>query len=180
MLISSTPPGAYLAVLGQDHVALEGRAVGLELRDALLILDGNGSRVAFLFRRPAPITLAEQVLVTQGKGLDIEACRLSKGRWPTNLLLIHDGCSLGCSPTCPVRKLDGQTGMLQSGTPSGTRKSAKGYGGNIAVGSALTGYGDAGGGSRFFPQFQDGKELVTWLEKLVLAQPGQENTEANL
>lgn len=54
------------------------------------------------------------------------------------------------NPACPCYILDRQSGSLQSGKPSGRRKSTKGYHGNICVGSELTGFGDKGGASRFF------------------------------
>lgn len=66
-----------------------------------------------------------------------------------------------CAPDCPVRALDEQSGTRASG--SGTVKRASGYGyeGNAAFGqeSRPSGqeqiwYGDEGGASRFFPQFE--------------------------
>jgi len=60
-----------------------------------------------------------------------------------------------CAPGCPVAALDEQSGTLTSGKPSGVRGKSNhnvSYA-DVAVGSALTGYGDTGGASRFFKQF---------------------------
>jgi hypothetical protein len=70
---------------------------------------------------------------------------MERGRWPSNVVL-----------TSPVAiALDAAVGVLVSGRPVGKRNSAKGYGGNIAVGSDLTGFGDSGGASRFFKVLDD-------------------------
>lgn len=59
-----------------------------------------------------------------------------------------------CADGCPVKALDGQTGTLVIGKPSGVRHE----GGTMLAGGGnlvpLTGFGDSGGASRFFPQFQ--------------------------
>ena len=60
-----------------------------------------------------------------------------------------------CAPGCPVAALDEQSGVRTSGKPSGIRGKSNHvvrYA-DVAVGSALTGYGDSGGASRFFKQF---------------------------
>ena len=67
------------------------------------------------------------------KGLDCQ-----QGRWPANL--IHDGSD-------EVVELFPNT---KSGKPVGKRNCRDGYGGNIAVGSDLTGFGDSGSAARFF------------------------------
>jgi hypothetical protein len=65
-----------------------------------------------------------------------------------------------CVPGCPVRALDEQSGILTSGEVrpgymrnSSTQPSRGGFEGGFGD-APLTGYGDSGGASRFFPQFQ--------------------------
>ena len=61
-----------------------------------------------------------------------------------------------CDPECPVAALDEQAGHLVSGKPTGTkrgdRRDEDTYGDmNVRFGGVpVTGYGDAGGASRFF------------------------------
>lgn len=65
-----------------------------------------------------------------------------------------------CVEGCPVRELDEQSGTLKSGDGSVRRKAWKGYhGGNGVTGEPEVAYGDSGGASRFFPQFE-GQEPV--------------------
>lgn len=76
------------------------------------------------------------------------------GRWPANILLTHavDCSDEGCVEGCPCAAMDAQSGVLTSGKPSGIRGKSNhnvSYA-DVAVGSALTGYGDTGGASRFF------------------------------
>jgi len=85
-----------------------------------------------------------------------------------------------CVEGCPVKELDEQSGELHSGKPAkdgyfGQRHSDKGYSGNIAVGSEMTGYGDDGGASRFFPSFP-GQEPVGVPFRYV-AKPGKKETQ---
>lgn len=65
-----------------------------------------------------------------------------------------------CVEGCPVRALDAQTGTLVSGSVAdhhmrnnSTQPSDGGFSGKFGD-TALMGYGDAGGASRFFPQFE--------------------------
>jgi len=61
-----------------------------------------------------------------------------------------------CSPECPVRQLDEQTGTLTSGKPGkrgkkGEINSSAAYGAESRkAGGPMTGFGDSGGASRFF------------------------------
>jgi DNA modification methylase len=71
---------------------------------------------------------------------DYEQKTNTKGRWPSNLIFDEVAAEI----------LDDQTGILTSGKPYGTKKSTKGYHGNIKVGEPVTGFGDSGGASRFF------------------------------
>lgn len=60
-----------------------------------------------------------------------------------------------CVPGCPVAMMDAQSGELKSGKPSGTRNADSMTFGQVrGNGSTLTGFGDAGGASRFFPTFE--------------------------
>lgn len=61
----------------------------------------------------------------------------------------------GCAEGCPVKELDGQSGTLKSGDGNVRRKAWGGYqGGDGVTGEAEVSYGDSGGASRFFEQFQ--------------------------
>lgn len=69
------------------------------------------------------------------------------GRWASNFVLLDQGAA---------DRLDLQSGYLKSGKPSGTRKALNGviYG-QYAPGTPITGFGDAGGASRFFFQVRE-------------------------
>lgn len=73
----------------------------------------------------------------------------ASGRWPTNLLFVHDdACGVDCVSSCPVARLDAQAlvkGSLGAGRGSKTDDSA----------------------SRFFPSFANVREAVTWLSSMV-------------
>ncbi len=76
-----------------------------------------------------------------------------------------------CQPDCPVRMLDGQSGT-RPGMPLQQNRnpdpSKRGWSGGWADSSPdFPGYGDAGGASRFFPQFANLAEALGWLSKLV-------------
>lgn len=81
----------------------------------------------------------------------------AKGRWPANLVIMHHTlcvaleCAHACVPDCPMRIMDDQSGRLQSGQPMGVKAGGQGNAyGRFAGGIPVTGYGDAGGASRFF------------------------------
>jgi DNA modification methylase len=89
----------------------------------------------------------------------------SSGRWPTNVVLSHAGdetvgdlCAGGCVPGCPVADMDAQSGVLTSGAPGtmrlGVNRSAAYGAESRKPGEPMTGYGDSGGASRFFPVFR--------------------------
>lgn len=63
-----------------------------------------------------------------------------------------------CAPGCPVGELDDQSGILTSGKPGtykGTPNRSAAYGAESRkAGQAMTGFGDSGGASRFFPTFK--------------------------
>jgi hypothetical protein len=72
-------PGAYFAVLADvPDVGIEGRLLGLELRDTLLVLrSGPRMSFVFLFRRPVNEgTVVEQVFKTKTGVLNVDACRV--------------------------------------------------------------------------------------------------------
>ena len=86
------------------------------------------------------------------------------GRWPANLILGHsEGCKGKCVDDCPVANLDKQSGTLKSGKP-GTRRKPHQTGsmsGTLNITGELDkGYGDSGGGSRFFHNFQMESPLI--------------------
>lgn len=75
-----------------------------------------------------------------------------------------------CAPDCPIGELDNQSGILTSGKPGtykGTPNRSAAYGAESRkAGQAMTGFGDTGGASRFFPTFKyvkkaSGKERPT-------------------
>ena len=97
----------------------------------------------------------------------------SLGRWPTNMILVHDNCKGKCSAVCPVRIMNMQSGdrpstltgradpMKAHGNPGDNHGSSLFGGGNSKV------YADQGGASRFFPQVANEEELSQWFSKLV-------------
>lgn len=101
--VAALLPGAHVAVLANeeaDRVGIEGRMIGLEVRDTLAVLRaGPRTSYVLLFRKPlVKETVAEQVLATGTGAINIDACRVGlvgeveddlSGRWPTNLVLVH-------------------------------------------------------------------------------------------
>jgi hypothetical protein len=78
--LSIVTPGTHVAVLAdRADVGVEGRILGLELRDTLLVLrPGPTSGFVFLFRTPMlEDTVAEQVLKTSTGALNLDACRVA-------------------------------------------------------------------------------------------------------
>lgn len=76
-----------------------------------------------------------------------------------------------CHETCPVRALDEQSGTTTStgGEPQSGEVNRHGIFGarqRERTGQGV-GKGDTGGASRFFPQFQDERELHEWLRLLI-------------
>ena len=72
-------PGAHVAIFADNsNVGIEGRLVGLELRDTLLVLrSGPQSSFVFLFRKPcAENTVAEQMAATATGAINVAACRV--------------------------------------------------------------------------------------------------------
>lgn len=178
-------PGGWVAVFS-DHLDLDGlrgRSAGLELRDTLVAWSpGPVTRLILLFRRPLQEpTVARQVLATGTGGIHVDGCRVwidpapnvTAGRWPPNVLLVHGpDCQGACQSDCPIRLLDAAVGCLASGVvqPHHRRNNQAHHGGgyNHAFGDTpLMGYGDAGGASRFYPQFRDDSELVDWIRRLI-------------
>jgi hypothetical protein len=78
-----------------------------------------------------------------------------------------------CQANCPVGLLDEQSGIRQSGMmhPSQIRKKSLGkggYHGGFTTPPTMEGtYGDAGGSSRFYPQFASFIEALDWLVRLI-------------
>jgi hypothetical protein len=70
--------GAHLAVFASDpQVAIEGRKIGLELRDTLLVLRPRVATFVFLFRKAiTESTVAEQMAKTRTGALNIDGCRI--------------------------------------------------------------------------------------------------------
>jgi DNA modification methylase len=92
------------------------------------------------------------------------------GRWPANFVLQHSqACTESdCAEDCAARALNEQTGVLASGQPGGVRK----VGNQIVyapdgtrLGSAVTGYGDAGYASRFYHQADWSLEVQEQVER---------------
>jgi hypothetical protein len=77
--LEGLPPGDHAAVLtGTFATGVVGRLVGMELRDAMVVmLPGPDVGLVFLFRKPlSEPTVAAQTLKTGTGGLDIGACRV--------------------------------------------------------------------------------------------------------
>lgn len=163
--------GTYVVFASNGAGVLQMRAMGYSLRDTLLILlPGPRLELAFLFKAPGIGSITETALKLGSGALNIDECRLSGGRWPSNLMLVHSPtCDTvgGCAQPCPAKLLDAPVGARTSGKPSGFRNSTRGYGGNIAVGTRVSGYGDSGGVSRFFHQFQERGDVLGWLKRLI-------------
>jgi len=125
-------PGAHLVTFGGTRTvhrltcAIED--AGFEIRDgidwihsqglpkSLNLGDGRGTAL-----KPArePIVVARKPLsgtvtttaAAYGTGtLNIDACRIEGGRWPTNLVLSHaPDCTIRCTPGCPVNELGSES-----------------------------------------------------------------------
>jgi site-specific DNA-methyltransferase (adenine-specific) len=83
------------------------------------------------------------------------------GRWPANFVLTHAAdCGDDCAPGCPVAAMDEQSGQLcvnkpavhrrDAATAEGRRNASSFRVGAAESGSVRSGFGDAGGASRFF------------------------------
>src|SRR6185437_3002203 len=109
--------------------------------------------------KPFDGTIAHNVLTHGVGGLDIAGCRLprktrenprriNEGCWPANVIFSHAAdCGDVCSPACPSRQLDEQSGERPSNP----------FRANVAGGAVLPftaraagGLKDTGGASRFF------------------------------
>jgi site-specific DNA-methyltransferase (adenine-specific) len=85
-----------------------------------------------------------------------------RGRWPTNAVMTHaEGCkqiaeAWQCVEVCPVKALDEQSGECRSAGDYPTSYSNGGGYTHGDIGHGVQGplYEDAGGASRFFPQFE--------------------------
>lgn len=79
-----------------------------------------------------------------------------------------------CEPGCPVAQLDSQSGALKSGDVRPYERANRGgYAGPTQAVSGFDRSGDAGGASRFYPQFANHGELLDWLRTLVACPGGQ-------
>ena len=182
-----------MTVISDSPMKLMGfRLLGLEVRDTILILRyGLKTSFGFLLRKPlrTPNTI-QQVLSTGTGALNLDATRSTRGRWPTNLVILHGAscsreaptCEVGCDPQCPAYWLDKASGETSSSddphrfhglvkfknkhyVKEGDRAAA------AIVNGAATAYGDRGGASRYFPQFYQMSELVTWMRHLTGGMP---------
>ena len=94
-----------------------------------------------LARKPISAkSVVDNVLLYGAGGLHINIACSEAGRFPANVLLDE----------LMAEELDRQSGELVSGKPSGTRKAGGKIYGKYGLGQEVTGYGDAGGASRFF------------------------------
>ena len=80
-VIDPLPPGSHVLLLSScPDDGLLGRRLGLELRDTLLVMDVDGVRLAFLFRKDLTGTVAESML-THGTGaLNIDGTRIGTSK----------------------------------------------------------------------------------------------------
>jgi len=171
----SQRPGEHVPLLaGSPRGAALGWSKGWELRDTLLVMTPTATLYLFLFRIPLQeSTIVENLLAVGVGGLSIDRGRVN-GRWPPNVLLVHHSeCRTECCLECPVFKLDQQSGVLKSGAvrPNQLRNNSRlatngGYHGRFGD-SFLIGYGDEGGASRFFPQFESLMHCIAWVSDLI-------------
>ena len=79
----------------------------------------------------------------------------ASGRWAPNLLLTHSAdCNGNCVPGCPVAGLDAQSGITSERARVLNRNGERQMDGwGLGAESKGVVHGDAGGASRFFPQF---------------------------
>lgn len=128
-----------------------------------------------------------------GAGASFEPTNHPGGRWPPNLLLIHHPecrelgvkrlkgsnpvaaprltvASWDCHASCPVGKLDRQSGVLKSPKPYTYQGKLGGGFTNGDIGQGIghdKEFGDTGGASRFYPQFGSLQECMDWLDRLI-------------
>lgn len=128
------PPGAPVFVLLSklpDRVAIEARMAGLLVVDVLLVVRARKSPlyVLQLRTRGSPPGRLAIDRCRIGDGSDKSRWIVKKrqprsrarsgplhprpgdttlGRWPMNVILMHDGCGRSCRDACPARQLDSQ------------------------------------------------------------------------
>lgn len=75
--VGTLKPGQFAVLLGRDPAwPIEGRRLGLELRDTILVLSVGQTEFAFLFRKEPEGTVAENVLRYGVGGLNIDGTRV--------------------------------------------------------------------------------------------------------
>jgi site-specific DNA-methyltransferase (adenine-specific) len=191
------PGGHVFVLGATGKPGYEARGIGFELRDTILILGKpirlalllrkpvSGTVVENVLKHgtgginigacrigteqrvnaPASTIRVETMGRPEGVGSGWRANHPSSvvsGRWPPNVLLSH----------LLVARLDEQSGISHS--PASYVRSAPGYnltayGKNLGedAGKLSVNYADAGGASRFFPQFKTEAELHNWLCTLI-------------
>jgi hypothetical protein len=187
-------PGYSCIVLGGVDSVLPYRTQGWVVRDSFAILTPECIVTAWLLRMALDPewSLTRHAIRTQTGLIHVDRCRvdthtgLDQGRWPPNILLVHSGGCVtsptgtsSCQPSCPVSKIDETTGEQHSneyhrldreivtpGGHDGYRRPNRSAYTHKKVGQ-IRGYGDVGGGSRFYPQFTTFKQAVEWLSDLV-------------
>jgi hypothetical protein len=141
---------------------LSGTVAANVLRYGTGALNVDECRVGTTKNVPASAATAKNVIYGVGMGSAAAGDQTSGfdpniGRWPPNLLLTHSPECIGtCAPGCPVAMMDAQSGTLKSGEPGVRRKphETNAMAGMLGLtGERETGFGDAGGASRFFPTF---------------------------
>jgi hypothetical protein len=172
-LIPELLPGAHLILLVDeafaDIRAVRLRLAGFSFRDTLAILTPQGTLLALLFRAvlPSERNVVESALHLGTAFLNVAKSSISD-RYPANVLLVHaSSCTfVSCSPECPVYHLDRRSGILKSGFKQGqNRRRLERDGWFLREGSTC--YGDSGGASRFYRQFQSVAEVKAWLIELL-------------
>lgn len=157
-------PGAHLLTFGgtrtYHRMACAIEDAGFEIRDQMQWIYGQGfpksrnigggwgtalkpaHEPLCLARKPlSEPNVAANVLKHGTGALNIDGCRINPtGRWPANVMLDEEA----------GRLLDEQTGELVSGKPSGVRNSDGFRGRHRGNKTAVSGFGDSGGASRFF------------------------------
>ena len=174
VLFENLLPGQFVWIFGGYLDALEARRAGLQLRDTVLVV-GDKTETAFLFRKPLEGTLGQTVLKYATGVLHIDSGRINESsRWPSNLLLVHSStCNSKCTTGCAIEALT-HFGIKTSGSGCFIRKSSASFGyapnsygkESRPEGTEMISYGDSGYASRFFPQFENTEAAYNWLNAI--------------
>lgn len=121
-----------------------------------------------VFRKPYDGPIYRSVLKHGTGAVNIDACRIPPGRFPSTVLLGHSPeCDEECVEGCPIKSLQDKTDHTGSSVQKGLKEIKRdenyhkekdqkvAYGKGLGFGSVTSfSYGDTGAADRFFSQFQ--------------------------